>query len=326
MRKKLAWRIAGWLFAIAAVVFFCAAGWFFYQHLAAQKTYAEVQEEAVVATAAPTTPGPTLEEILNAPFEGIIDAEETKIPPEVFTGVEEAPIDFAWLRDVNPELYAWIYIPDTQIDYPIGQHAGEDQEYYLHHDLYGTPQFAGCIFSQAPNALDFSDPVTVLYGHNMKNGSMFQNLYFFLQDPDFFNSHKYIYLYMDGKTLVYEVISAYYSDNLNLLLADGDDEEDAVDAEDVEETGNIRDPEATKDAEETKDPGRIDYTDEEVFMAYLEDCRNPRVMERMVRDEADLDVELNSDSRILTLSTCRAGFPWQRYLVQAVLAYEKDVS
>lgn len=319
MRKKLAWRIAGWLFAIAAVVFFCAAGWFFYQNLAAQKTYAEVQEEAVVATAAP---GPTLEEILNAPFEGIIDAEETKIPPEVFTGVEEAPIDFEWLRGVNPELYAWIYIPDTQINYPIGQHAGEDQEFYLHHDLYGTPQFAGCIFSQAPNALDFSDPVTVLYGHNMKNGSMFQNLYFFLQDPDFFNSHKYIYLYMDGKTLVYEVISACYSDNLSLLFEDEDDDEDAEDAEAVEETEDVRNTEEPKD----EDAGRIDYTDEEVFSAYLESCRNPRVMERMVRDEADLDVALDADCRILTLSTCRAGFPGQRYLVHAVLAYEKDVS
>lgn len=313
MRKKLAWRIAGWLFAIAAVVFFCAAGWFFYQHLAAQKTYAEVQEEAQLPEASPIpTEAPTLEEIMSAPFEGIIDAEETEIPPEVFTGVEEAPIDFAWLESVNRELYAWIYIPDTQIDYPVAQHAGDDQEYYLYHDLYGTPQFAGCIFSQAPNALDFSDPVTVLYGHNMKNGSMFQNLYFFLQDPDFFNSHKYIYLYMDGKTLVYEVISAYYSDDRNILLTEHDDAEDAGDE--------------TEDADDTEKVGFTDYTDEEVFAAYLEDCLNPRVMERRIRDVADLDVELDAESRILTLSTCRAGFPAQRYLVQAVLAYEKDVS
>ena len=283
MRKKLAWRVAFWLFAIAAIVFFCAAGWFGYQHIAAQKTYAEVQETAGLPVAAQDS-SPTLEEILNAPFEGIIDAEETKIPPEVFTGVEEAPIDFDWLENVNSELYAWIYIPDTQIDYPVGQHNGDNQEYYLSHDLYRVPQFAGCIFSQAPNALDFSDPVTVLYGHNMKNGSMFQNLYFYIQDPDFFNSHKYIYLYMKGKTLVFEVISAYYSDNSNILLEN-------------------------------------DFSDEAVLAEYQAECLNPRTVERRVRE----GIELDADSRILTLSTCRAGVPSQRYLVQAVLAYEKDI-
>lgn len=281
MRKKTAWRIACGLFAVAALVCFCIAGWSVYQRQAAKQTYDDVREEAVFTN----TPGPTLEEILNAPFEGIIDAEETKIPPEVFTGVEEAPIDFEWLQGINPELYAWIYIPDTQIDYPIGQHEGDDQEYYLSHDLYGTPQFAGCIFSQAPNALDFTDPVTVLYGHNMKNGSMFQNLYYFLQDPDFFASHPYIYIYSPKKTYVFEVISAAYSDNLNVLL-------------------------------------EKDFSDEEVFLDYLEECANPRSVQRMVRD----GLELDADSRILTLSTCRAGVPNQRYLVQAVLQYEKDVN
>jgi len=289
MRKKGLWRAACWLFVIAALVCFCLAGWVLLQRRAAEQTYEAVREEAALPSASEPTPsptaGPTLEEILNAPFEGIIDREETKIPPEVFSGVEEAPIDFLWLEDVNPELYAWIRVPDTQIDYPVAQHEGEDQEYYLAHDLYGSPQFAGCIFSQAPNALDFSDPVTVLYGHNMKNGSMFQNLYFFLQDPDFFDTHPYIYIYTKDRTYVYEVISAYYSDNINILQEN-------------------------------------DFSEEEVFAAYREDCLHPRTVERYVREGAELD----ADSRILTLSTCRAGVPAQRYLVQAVLAYEKDVT
>lgn len=291
MRKKLPWRIACGLFAAAALICFCVAAWTVVQRRAAEQTYAEIREEAVLPTAEPEpepevtpAPAPTLEEILSAPFEGIIDAEETKIPPEVFTGVAEAPIDFDWLESVNPEVYAWIYIPDTQIDYPVAQYAGDDQEYYLSHDFYGTPQFAGCIFSQKPNALDFSDPVTVLYGHNMKNGSMFQNLYFFIQDPDFFNSHKYIYLYMKDRTLVFEVVSAYYSDNRNILFNN-------------------------------------DFSDPEVFADYLAQCQNPRTVERLVRE----DVTLDADSRILTLSTCRAGVASQRYLVQAVLAYEKVI-
>ena len=287
MSKKTVWRIAAWLFAAAALICFCIAAWSVFQRRAAEEIYAEVQEEAILPsptfTPAPTE-GPTLEEVLNAPFEGIIDAEETKIPPEVFTNVEEAPIDFAWLESVNPELYAWIRIPDTQIDYPIAQHTGDDQEYYLSRDLYGNPQFAGCIFSQAPNALDFSDPVTVLYGHNMKNGSMFQNLYFYIQDPDFFNSHPYIYIYMKNSTLVYEVVSAYYADDINILRDN-------------------------------------DFSQEEVFADYRAECLNPRNVERRVRE----DIQMNADSRILTLSTCRANVPSQRFLVQAVLAYEKEI-
>lgn len=290
MRHKRLWRIACGLFAAAALVCFCIAGWSVYQRGVAERTYAEIREEAVRPTAEPATPPtvppdePTLEEILSAPFEGIIDAEETKIPPEVFTGVNEAPIDFEWLESVNPEVYAWIYIPDTQIDYPVAQHAGSDQEYYLSHDFYGSPKFAGCIFSQKPNALDFSDPVTVLYGHNMKNGSMFQNLYFFLQDSDFFNAHKYIYLYMKNRTLVYEVVSAYYSDNRNIMVYN-------------------------------------DFSDPQVFADYLDQCQNPRTVERCVRE----DVTLDENSRILTLSTCRPNVASQRYLVQAVLAYEKAI-
>ena len=290
MRRKQHWRIAAGVLAAAAIVCFCIAGWSVYQRRAAEQAYAALREETV-EIAAPTLvhteppEGPTIEEILSAPFEGYIDAEETKIPPEVFTDVAEAPVNFDWLAEVNAEIYAWIYIPDTQINYPIAQHEGADQFFYLNHDFYGNPQFCGCIFSQEPNALDFSDPVTVLYGHNMLNGSMFQNLYFYIQDPEFFNDHKYIYIYMRDETLVYEVISAYYSDNRNILTTH-------------------------------------DFSNPTVFADYLEECRNPRTMERHVRE----DVSLDSDSRILTLSTCRSGAPAQRYLVQAELAYRKQLT
>ena len=162
----------------------------------------EVQSEAMNST-------PTLEEIEAAEFTGIIDAPEPKIPQEVLTDAEDHPVDFAKLKEINPEIYAWIRIPDTNIDYPVAQHAGEDQTYYLKHDLYGTPQFAGCIFSQEPSAKDLSDPVTVLYGHNMKNGSMFQNLYHFVEE-DALEQDPYVYMYTDGHTCVYRIYAAYY--------------------------------------------------------------------------------------------------------------------
>lgn len=74
------------------------------------------------------------------------------------------PIDFASLRLENPDIYAWIYIPDTNVNYPVLQNPTDDS-YYLKHDKDGNYSEAGAIYSQLANKTDFSDPVTVLYGH-----------------------------------------------------------------------------------------------------------------------------------------------------------------
>ena len=86
-------------------------------------------------------------------------------------------IDFAELSSINPDIYAWIRIPDTQIDYPVLQRE-EDDTYYLRHNSSGRYAFAGSIYTEEANSRDFKDPMTVLYGHNMRDGSMFQNLHF----------------------------------------------------------------------------------------------------------------------------------------------------
>ena len=233
----------------------------------------EVQSEAMNST-------PTLEEIEAAEFTGIIDAPEPKIPQEVLTDAEDHPVDFAKLKEINPEIYAWIRIPDTNIDYPVAQHAGEDQTYYLKHDLYGTPQFAGCIFSQEPSAKDLSDPVTVLYGHNMKNGSMFQNLYHFVEEGAL-EQDPYVYMYTDGHTCVYRIYAAYYYDDRNITQV-------------------------------------YDFTDREDLEKYIEETKKPRSMAEQTAKTDEVDIS----DRILTLSTCVAGQPSERLLVQAVLEHE----
>ena len=233
----------------------------------------EVQSEAMNST-------PTLEEIEAAEFTGIIDAPEPKIPQEVLTDAEDHPVDFAKLKEINPEIYAWIRIPDTNIDYPVAEHAGEDQTYYLKHDLYGTPQFAGCIFSQEPSAKDLSDPVTVLYGHNMKNGSMFQNLYHFVEE-DALEQDPYVYMYTDGHTCVYRIYAAYYYDDRNITQV-------------------------------------YDFTDREDLEKYIEETKKPRSMAEQTAKTDEVDIS----DRILTLSTCVAGQPSERLLVQAVLEHE----
>ena len=85
------------------------------------------------------------------------------------------PVDFDELQAMNPDIYAWVTIPDTDISYAVLQRAGEE-EYYSKHSENGAYYSGGSIFSQDYNQKDFSDPMTVLYGHNLRNGRMFAQL------------------------------------------------------------------------------------------------------------------------------------------------------
>lgn len=80
---------------------------------------------------------------------------------------DEIPIDFASLKETNPDIYAWIEIPDTNVNYPIVQSA-DDDSYYLNHTIDGQEGYPGSIYTEKVNAKDFSDFNTVIYGHDMK--------------------------------------------------------------------------------------------------------------------------------------------------------------
>ena len=86
-----------------------------------------------------------------------------------------APIDFAALRRRYPDIYAWLEIPGTAVDNPLLRHPADDC-YYLSHNLDGSEGYPGCLFTESCDAQDFSDFNTVIYGHNMKDRSMFGSL------------------------------------------------------------------------------------------------------------------------------------------------------
>lgn len=127
------------------------------------------------------------------------------------------PINWAKLQKENKNIYAWINVPGTKIDYPVLQ-ASKDQEedFYLKHNIKDQYAFAGSIYSQKKNSKDFQDPVTVLYGHSMINGSMFGTLKNFV-DKDFFKSHSFFYIYIPGKIYTYKIVSYYVGDKQHLL-------------------------------------------------------------------------------------------------------------
>ena len=74
---------------------------------------------------------------------------------------------FKKLKKTNKDIYAWIDVPGTKVNYAVVQSSGKkDDLFYLEHNIYGNYEFSGSIFSQRQNSKNFSDPVTVLYGHN----------------------------------------------------------------------------------------------------------------------------------------------------------------
>lgn len=133
-------------------------------------------------------------------------------------GIGEKSVDIAALQEeVNEDIYAWINVPGTDIDYPVLQHP-EEMDYYLNHNLDRSKGYPGSIYSQRVNVKDWTDPNTVLYGHNMKKGTMFAGLHKF-EDKDFFNENRYIHIYTeDGVILIYEIFAAYETDDRHQLM------------------------------------------------------------------------------------------------------------
>lgn len=148
---------------------------------------------------------------------------ETEDTPEesdsAIAGVDipQKQLDWNELKKVNPDIYAWICIPGTQVDYPMLQHP-TDNTYYLNYNMNGTRGYPGCIYTEKINDKDFTDFNTVVYGHNMRNDSMFATLHNF-EDAAFFEQRPYVYIYTGDKVLAYEIFAAYTADDTHILYA-----------------------------------------------------------------------------------------------------------
>lgn len=131
----------------------------------------------------------------------------------------EIPIDFAALKSTNPDVYAWIRIPGTNIDYPIVQ-SQTDNEYYLNHTWDGVEAPQGAIFTQTYNQKDFGDYNTVVYGHRMSdaNPTMFHALHSYM-DPAFLKEHQEMTVYTEERELTYKVFAAVVYDDRLIPMA-----------------------------------------------------------------------------------------------------------
>jgi sortase B len=189
------------------------------------------------------------------------------------------PIDFASLQSGNDEIYAWINVPDTNVDYPIAQSASDDEFYLKHSATDKSWSSSGAIYTESVNTTTFNDRVTLIYGHNGYSDTMFTTLHKF-EDSDFFDSHEYFYIYTPDSKLTYQVISAFKYDNRHIMNS-------------------------------------FDFQDNTVFNDFLQMIQNPDSNNKNVRK--DLDKELTINDNIVVLSTCITNQKSSRYLVCGVL-------
>ncbi len=116
-------------------------------------------------------------------------------------------IDFDSLSSKNKEVIGWLYMPVLDISYPVTQ--GKDNDHYLHYTYDGTKNSSGSIFMDYESKSAMTDMNTFIYGHNMKNGSMFGRLKKFNQDSTLCDNDPYIYYFIDGTKYKYRIF-AYY--------------------------------------------------------------------------------------------------------------------
>lgn len=242
-RSKKGIQILIWLILVAGIGCAGYGCWYFYEELQQERAKAELATEVKKTT---------LEDIESAEFTGITDGDEARLPGDILTGETENPIDFEKLQSYNDEIYAWIHIPNTKIDYPIAQHDGPD-DYYLKHNMYGEPEFAGTIYTEKCNKTDFSDPNTLIYGHNMRNGSMFQNLHKF-EEQKFFDENQYVYIYTPRHMMVYHIFAAYEYDDRHIMNS-------------------------------------FDFSDKKVYKNYLKEIFEARSMNVNIRSDEDVTVD-----------------------------------
>lgn len=251
------------IFAVAAAV--CYIVYYFAVKNHNENVYEQIQS-------AVTTP-------VEEPEQDVEEETPVEEPVEEEPAVE-IPIDFEALWAINPDVYAWIEIPGTEIAYPILQHPSDDA-YYLDHTIEGVEGYPGSLYTELCDAKDFSDFNTVIYGHNMKDRSMFGSLKDY-RDADFLAEHREIIIYTPTEKRVYQIFAAVVYDDRYI-------------------------------------PGTYNDDKVEDRQAFLDSLSETRDLNSQVLD----DVEVTTDSQIISLCTCIGGQPNNRYMIEAVYVGEE---
>ncbi|MDO4363632.1 MAG: class B sortase [Clostridia bacterium] len=191
----------------------------------------------------------------------------------------ENKIDFNSLQKQNDEIYAWIKVPGTKVNYPIVQSETSDDFYLKHSATDKSYSSSGAVYTQSLNKKDFTDRVTLVYGHNGYGDTYFTTLHRF-EKQDFFEKHTKFVIYTPTEKLTYRIVSAFKYDDRHILNS-------------------------------------FDFHNDEVYKEFIDMIQNPTSTNKNVAKS--LDKEITVSDNIVVLSTCFTGQKSNRYLVCGVL-------
>lgn len=179
-------------------------------------------------------------------------------------------INFEALKNENKDIIAWLYSEGTPINYPVVQ--ARDNDYYLRRLIDGTYNQAGTIFVDYKNSSNFEDYNTIIYGHNMKNDTMFGTLIKY-KNQEYFNEHQNMYLFTENKNFKIELFAGY-----------------------------------------------ITSSESDIYN-FPKDMNSNEKLIKTAKEKSTFksDVEVNSDDKIITLSTCSYDYENARYVLLGVL-------
>ena len=189
--------------AIIAAGYFGFRLWRYYQdYQEDQKLYGDLREAVLQITDESEQPEPSTE---------IAVLESDTKRNQIKMKKEEQPFDVDWvaLKEVNEDIIGWVYFTGlSQISYPILQ--ADNNEYYVHrtYDLSSDTSKAGCIFMDYRMADDFSSPYSIIYGHNVRDGSMLSDLVR-LKDQTLYDEEPYFWILTPEGNYRYQIFSIF---------------------------------------------------------------------------------------------------------------------
>ncbi|MCI9127099.1 MAG: class B sortase [Eubacterium sp.] len=130
----------------------------------------------------------------------------------------DVEIDFEGLKNTNQDVVGWIKVPGTNIDYPVLQNKEEEDDYYLERTLDGQVGLPGSIYMEKYDASDFSDNISILYGHTLHDGTMFSELKKY-REREFFDENPYIYIYYPEGVKKYQIFASVAFDDRYLIMS-----------------------------------------------------------------------------------------------------------
>lgn len=144
-------------------------------------------------------------------------AQGTESSGDTFAGESAADghVDFDALQEINPDIFAWLYVPGAGIDVPVLQSHISD-EYYISHGPDGEESEGGAVYTEMPNLMNMCDFNTIIHGQDEEESDWFYGLHLY-EDAEFFEENEEFYLYMPDNVLRYVIVGAYYEEGSDIL-------------------------------------------------------------------------------------------------------------